>query len=517
VTRKSFYGIAIALQLCTFVPKVLALDGAVPAISGNTSRNLLGDGTGVIVGIVDSGIDDLHPTLAGLDSLGNPRMVAKANFVTGEPGNTGDDVYGHGTWVASAALGSDATYTGLATDARFVNARVLNSNNGFPNDTPVRNGVGYAIDQGADILNLSLNFFAANSGGNSQLDLMIDWAAYARGICSAVSVGNIASGNGTQSVRGPGSAFNGITVGRTTADFSRVHFDSGVAYTQDGRMKPDMVAPGSGLILANDDWEGSAGDWDVNLNGSSFATPLVAGMMAQQLEAGSLHGLSTNPLVVKATMMNAASKVPDKNNLPWEPGSAVENSGVISAVRPLDTDSGAGQIDGLRLSQQYLAGEMSPGLVDPIGWDMNSLSTASFVDYSIDLRLMEGSKLTATLAWNRHVGRNDDGNGIVDANDFFYSLENLSNLDLQLFADGLLVAESVSTLDNVEHLYLPVERHAQYTLRVLGTNVTSSSEEFALAWFGTAVPEPTGLTVTLLAVVGIVARRFYQTGRHRFG
>lgn len=517
MTRKMIWGVSVTLLLCPFAPHAIALDGALPAINGHASRALLGNGTGVIVGIIDSGIDDLHSTLAGVDSLGNPRMVAEANFVASEPGNTGNDVFGHGTWVASAALGSDATYTGMATDARFVNARVLNNNNGFPNDISVRNGIGYAIEQGADILNLSLNFFAPNSGGNSQLDLMVDWAAYAREINCAVCVGNIGGGNGSANVRGPGSAYNGVTVGRTTADFSRVHVDSGVATTQDGRMKPDVVAPGSGLTLANDDWEGAASDWDVNLNGCSFATPLVAGMMAQQLEAGSLHGMSTNPLVVKATMMNAASKIPDKENDPWEPASVDSSGGITSAIRPLDTDSGAGQIDGLRLAQQYLVGEMAPGMVDPIGWDLNSLSATGFVDYSIDLRLMEGSKLTATLAWNRHVGRNDDGNGIIDANDFFYSLNDLSNLDLQLFADGLLVAESASDLDNVEHVYLQVERNAHYTLRVLGTNITSSSEDFALAWFGTAVPEPNGLAATLLAAVLTFARRFYRTGRHRIG
>jgi hypothetical protein len=510
-------GGACALLFCIFASSSFALDGAVPAINGDHSRTVLGNGTGVTIGIVDSGVDDLHPTLAGLDSLGNPRMVAEANFVTSEPGNTGDDVYGHGTWVAGAAVGSDATFTGMATDARYINARVLNSFNGFPNDTQVRNGIGYAIDQGADILNLSLNFFAPNSSGNSQLDLMVDWAAYARGINCAVCVGNIGNGNGLEGVRGPGSAYNGVTIGRTTADFAQVHFDSATAYTQDGRMKPDVVAPGTFLTLANDDWEGAAADWDFNLSGCSFATPLVAGMMAQQLEAGSSSGLSTNPLVVKATMMNSASKVHNKFDLPWAPASSGLSNGVLSSVAPLDTHSGTGQIDGQRLSQQYLAGEIAAGLVESIGWDLNTISNSGFVDYAIDPRLLAGTSLSATLTWNRHVGRSDDGNGFVDANDVFFTLVSLSNLDLQIFEDGALVAESVSRLDNVEHLYLPINRTAQYTLRVVGANVTSASEEFALAWYGTAVPEPGSVILSLLAIAAVVARTFYPTETGRIG
>lgn len=506
-----------ALLFCV-VPAVRALNNAVPAINGHLSRSILGDGTGVIIGIIDSGVDDLHPALRGFDSLNNPRMVAEANFVSTEPGNTGDDVFGHGTWVASAALGRDAAFTGMATDARYVNARVLTSTNGFASDFQVKEGMGFAIDQGANVLNLSLNFFSPNSSGNSQMDLMVDWAAYNRGVSCAVCVGNISTGqNGIPNVRGPGSAYNGVTVGRTTTDFNRVHLDSGTAFTADGRMKPDLVAPGTGLTLANDDWEGPASDWDFGLGGCSFATPLVAGLMAQQIEAGNTRGLSTSPLVIKATMMNSASKVPDKQNNPWQPTLAHSIGSVLSITQPLDDHGGAGQIDGLRLAEQYLAGNLAPGSVGAIGWNLNTISTGRFVDYEIDTRLISGSTLTATLTWFRHVGRMDDGDGFVDGNDFFFLERTLSNLDLQVFRNGLLIAESVSALDNVEHLHLEVDRNAQYTLRVLGANVTSISEEFALAWYGTAVPEPGGIALALLAagLLGGKTLRWPQTRRNR--
>ena len=106
------------------------------------SRSLLGDGTGVVIGIIDSGVDDTHPALAGIDSLGNPRMVTEQNFVTYEPGTLATTSSATARGSASIALSSDATYTGMAPDARYINARVLDNGNGFPDDTQVRNGVG---------------------------------------------------------------------------------------------------------------------------------------------------------------------------------------------------------------------------------------------------------------------------------------------------------------------------------------------------------------------------------------
>ncbi|MEX0613161.1 MAG: PEP-CTERM sorting domain-containing protein, partial [Pirellulales bacterium] len=226
-------------------------------------------------------------------------------------------------------------------------------------------------------------------------------------------------------------------------------------------------------------------------------------LMAQMLEAGTTRGLSTNPLVVKAAILNSADKnVLDRDFDPWEPGNVSDIAGVETVTQPLDTHSGAGLIIGLAAAQQYLSGEMAPGIVDPIGWDFHSIGPGQFIDYVIDPNLISGSTLSATLAWHRHVGRFDNGNGVIDASDSFFVQQALSNLNLQVLRNGSLIAQSISSVDNVEHLFFDLQQTAQYTLRVFGANVLGGSEQFAVAWAGLAVPEPASVVLVALAVMG---------------
>ena len=486
----------------------LALDTGVTYIGADQTRTLLGDGTGVIVGVIDSGVDDTHPGLAGPDSLGRPRLVAEANFVPSEPANTGDDVFGHGTEVMGVIGGRDATYAGLATDARYVNARVLDSGNGFASTTQVINGAGFALDSGADVLNLSLNTSGEFSNGQLGLDRMLDWAAVNRGVLSAVCGGNIGQATGGDpSVRSPGGAFNVLTVGRSTADFSRVHPDSAVGPTSDGRSKPDVIAPGTSITTFSDDWE--TGGLYRTVSGCSFATPHVAGLLAQQVDYGRANGLSVDPRVLKATVMNSADKILGKNGQAWTPGASSTNGGVLQITRPLDDQQGAGQIDALALYGQYSAGEHEAGLIPALGWDFNTIVGENDVDYVFSSPLAEGSTLTATLSWLRDITRTDDGDGVIDAGDTFGLGDALDNLDLMLLLDDAPLAISMSDVDSIEHLSFTLPQTGLYTLRVSRQFVLGSGpdEAYALAWAATAVPEPGTAAVTCVAGLLLLRRR----------
>jgi len=507
-------GVLLSLALVSAVvsaPIAAADDSDVLAIHGDVSRSLFGSGTGVVIGFVDSGIDSTHPALAGNDSLGHARLFSAANFVIGEP--TTDDISaspGHGTPVASAALSSDPVHTGLAPDARYINARVLDSSDEFfGSGQVVMNGIGYAVTQGANILNVSLNFNPpSNTNGNNALDLMLDWAAQ-QGVNITVAAGNIAAHrdrntglvvveeNPPYPVQSPGSFYNGLTVGRTgvppgnpigpvgsVVNYNQVFITSRSGPVSDSgdapdRNKPDIVAPGTSITLANNTWE-SGSLYTPGLNGTSISAPLVAGMMAQQIGYGQAHGLSTNPLVIKATMLNSAVKVLDKDGTDWKPraSSPVAGvlqltsplstvAGVLQVTSPLDVDQGTGQVDGARLITQYTAGQQGPGVVGAVGWDLHTISGVAPVDYTISAPQLAGSMVDVTLDWFRHVSRADDGNGIVDSLDTFTAAP-LSNLDLAVLVGGNPVAKSISTVDNVEYLHFALPQDGMVTIEVDG-------------------------------------------------
>ena len=473
---------------------VHALDQSVSRIGGDVARELLGDGTGVVVAVVDSGVDETHPALAGLDSLGQPRMVAGFNSVPTEPNNTGDDLHGHGTGVAGVILSHDAKNMGLAPDARFLNARALDADNNFDTGSWIENGTGWAIDQGADVLNLSLNYYSTgdtSSAGNFDLDRLLDWAAFApdHQVTSAVCVGNIEDGAGRLTTpRSPAGSFNVLTVGHTgPSNYDRLHNDSAYGPTSDGRSKPDIVAPGQGITTASASWE-TGGDF-TNWTGCSFATPHVAGVLTQLIDYGQTNALSTAPSLLKAVLLNSADKtVLNRSREPWAAGSAELSNGVLEITSPLDPQTGAGQVNAIAAAHQYRSADQSPGDVSPIGWNLNSISGENSNDYDLEIQPAVGTTLTTTLTWLRHVERFDNGNAQIDAADSYSTSGEgnaLDNLDLLLLRDGEVVARSISTVDNVEHIHWEIEQAGDYRIRVNRqfTPNAGNDEDYALAWY----------------------------------
>lgn len=498
---------ALSLITIHFCSNNLAAQG-VSRINADTSANLLGDGTGVTVGIIDSGVDAAHPLLGGNDSEGNARLVAEGNFVPTEPGQSPDDVNGHGTGVAGVVLGRQV---GVAQDARIINSRVIDNNNSFQTTNWVVDGAGFAVDNGADVLNFSLNTFGEFSNGTLNIDRMIDYAAVERGVISAVCAGNISqSAGGDHSVRSPAGSFNSIAVGWTSSTSNYNQLNSGSSYgpTSDGRIKPDVVAPGQSILTLSDDWE--TGSDFRTYSGCSFATPHVAGLLAQQIDYGRSNGLSTDPLALKATLLNSADKnVFDRDGNAWESFDAQMVGDVYTITSGLDEQLGAGQVDGVRLYDQYSAGEQEAGFVDSLGWDVATIANDDTLAYEFFNPLLGGSSFTATLTWFREVAYFDDGDGAINAGDSFITSA-INDLNLSLLFEGDLVAISNSTIDNVEHLYFDLAETGNYTLlvdRVAGIG-PGTETSFGLAWSAVAVPEPAA--ATLLAAmfgIGVLRRR----------
>ncbi|MCW2923252.1 MAG: peptidase [Thermoleophilia bacterium] len=208
-------------------------------------------GTGITIAVVDTGVDYIHPDLAG-------RVDKGPDLVDGDDDPM--DVNGHGTHVSGIAAGTgDDNFgiVGLAPNARILAVRVLDAK-GAGNYSTVAKGIVAAADAHARVINLSL-------GGPEEspvLHAAIDYAA-ARG-----AVVTCASGNESASaVAYPGTYDSCLSVGATDlldghADFS----NTGAGL--------DVAAPGVGILSSV--MGGGHDSWD----GTSMATPYASGLAA---------------------------------------------------------------------------------------------------------------------------------------------------------------------------------------------------------------------------------------------
>jgi serine protease AprX len=255
------------------------------------------DGSGVTIAVLDTGIDPMHPDFYFPN--GTSKIAAAVSFT----GESIVDKDGHGTHVASIAAGtgvaSQGQYTGVAPGATLLNVKVLN-NHGSGAESWIINGIQWAVDNNASILNMSFES-DISSDGTDPLSATVNWATQ-QGIVCVVAAGN--SGPSTFGVGSPGAAESAITVGASTKDDVVASFSS-AGPTDDDRIKPDVVAPGVDIVAAR-----AAGtsmgtpvsEYYTMASGTSMAAPHVAGAAALLLGA---HP-SWTPLQVKMALANYA-------------------------------------------------------------------------------------------------------------------------------------------------------------------------------------------------------------------
>jgi len=270
-------------------PVSVKLDAARPDFGTDAARTSFGvSGAGIKGCIVDTGVDPKHEQL---DQATTIPFFDAINSRT----DAYDD-HGHGTHVASIAFG-DGTggsgadrYKGVAPGVAIHAAKVLDQS-GSGLESQVIAGIDWCVTQGAHIISMSLGS-AAPSDGKDALSQAAD-AAVLSGIGRVVVVAAGNSGDEPGTVGSPGAAALAITVGAcaewSAAAGSPNHSDgiyltpfSSRGPTLDGRIKPDVCAPGHSITAAK---AGTVGEY-VTYSGTSMATPFVAGTIALGLEAG---------------------------------------------------------------------------------------------------------------------------------------------------------------------------------------------------------------------------------------
>jgi len=226
-------------------------------------------GKEVKVAVIDSEV-------ALLPAVFQNRIFQKANYTAegwGVPAM-------HGTGVAGIIAANGAQAMGMAPEAEIYNYKVVMTNlAASPLDFHGACALGQALEDGADIANCSWNT-TARTNGHSREARACD-TVWAYGMTVVVSTGN--EGPVAGSAQCPADAKGVISVGATGRNGKAVQDYSGRGPMRNGKLCPDMVAPGgtpqNPVQFFQTDGTFGPGDY-----GTSFAAPHVSGVLALLIE-----------------------------------------------------------------------------------------------------------------------------------------------------------------------------------------------------------------------------------------
>lgn len=234
-------------------------------------------GNGVTIAILDSGVDASHPDLAG-------KLVSGWNAADSTT-NTAD-ISGHGTKVAGSAaatVNNGIGVAGVAGAARIMPVRVTNSSDGSAYFSAIASGLTWAADHGAQVANISYDMLTTSSSVSSAAQYM-----NSKGGVVVVAAGN------TGTDRGYSDSPYMISVSATDSSDVKASWSSFGYYV-------DVTAPGVSI------WTTTNGGGYGAVNGTSFASPVTAGVVALMKAANPSLSPATLEQVLESTATDLGS------------------------------------------------------------------------------------------------------------------------------------------------------------------------------------------------------------------
>ena len=272
-------------------------------------------GQGMTIAVLDAGFSNVN-TYHVFDSLRDRGgIIGTRNFADG-----GTDVYvgsTHGTMVLSCIAGNKpGRILGSAPLANFWLMRTEEAQETISEEYNWIRGAEFADSVGVDILTTSLGYtdfddpkmnhtYSTLTGRKAPMSIAANMAAR-----KGMFVLNAAGNEGAASfhyISVPGDADSICTVGAVDS-LDRVAAFSSVGPTFDGRIKPDLVARGVGSWVSDGNFDGFPG------NGTSFATPILAGVVACYWQA---HKEYNNIKVLEMLKKDANNECAPNNSRGW--------------------------------------------------------------------------------------------------------------------------------------------------------------------------------------------------------
>ncbi len=353
-------------------------------------------GSGVIVAVVDTGVRSGGPD--GIDTI-----IAGWDFVNSDNNPTDDE--GHGTHVAGTIAqntNNGAGVAGVAFNCSIMPVKVLDAG-GSGSYAWIADGIRYAADHGAKVINMSLG----GRFGSITLESAVAYA-YGKGVTIVCASGN----NGSRKFVSYPAAYDAycIAVGAT-------RYDEEVAYYSNCGNSLDLTAPGGDLnVDQNGDtygdgvlqetFDAASGDWGYWFyQGTSMASPHVAGVAALIIS----KGIATAPDDVRNVLESTAE---DKGPTGWDSrygyGIVDAYAALTYGVNPPPTllsiavtpPSATIEIDG---TQQYTAvgtysDDSTANITETATWNSSNESVATISASGLATGVGDGSTyVTATL------------------------------------------------------------------------------------------------------------------------
>lgn len=342
------------------------------------SWSLLKGNQQVKVAVIDSGVETTHPDLAN-------QLLTGYNFVSKT--NNSNDTLGHGSAVAGIIAGQSNNQAGIAGINQNVKILPLKVSDGAEIQLiNILNAIYYAIDNGANIINMSYGSVEPNEAEYEAL-----LSAYSKGITLVA-----ASGNENGSVSYPAAYPFVISVGSINAQGRKSSFSN-----YGGAL--DIVAPGEGILTT------SVNQAYKSVSGTSFSAPIISG--AASLLLGERPGVS--PAQIQYLLEKSAG-------LDWNQSTGFGNINMVNSLSTnlpdLSGDSSNESSTGklINFNENY---SESLQITDDVDWYQFDVTGNNTIQLKVqghsshDFVMWIRRESNGQIQWEELVDNNDIGSG----------------------------------------------------------------------------------------------------------
>lgn len=424
------------------------VDAGYSGTKGSSYNNGNGyKGTGVKIGVLEAGSGRYDASCPHLSSISGSRLLM---INDAGPNSNGSGITpqnsDHATVVTSIIVGQPVTigsmtYEGVVPLATVYQTPVTGK------DSVVK-AFNNMVDRGVTVINYSGGSDLGN--GYYDYDRELDTLIHETGVTFVKSAGN--QGTSTGNITSPGKALNAITVGNAdtvnASSFSSktspyyIHESSSYIEADFLPNKPDIVAPGTRIrivksLTASEKFYYEDGE---KSTGTSFAAPIVTGIVAQIQQAGVL-GFSRWPALVKSVLVTSA----DSAKIRTSTSSLSDSSNPLDGVS-LWEKSGAGMVNAAKAVTLAKTGSK---------WELSFFRGQGNTGTTSEKYFTAGKRLRVTLVFEK----------INDAN--ISSSLDYDDIDMNLIdSSGTPVAYSTSGSDNVVVIDYVIPTSGNYSFRI---------------------------------------------------